>query len=153
MQRDFDEAQRLRRANLSTAPTKSAPIPTAQPTPMGAAPAPQQRQEVPKADKAADFAKTQKGAEIIARQAPKAAPDNLRTKAPDAYRPQSAAPAKSSPATPPPARNIWGKAATPTPAPRDDKKQEMRDIWSGAAKPKPAPNRSRGRDQDHEPEM
>lgn len=150
--RDFDEARQKRMvaANITRQPT--APVPAPQPNPMGAAPAPSQRQDVPKVDRAADFAKTPEGAKVVARQAPKAAPDNLRNQAPDAYRPQTAAPARETrPESP--NRDIWNKATTPPSQQADDKKQQMRDIWSGAAKPKPSPDRRRDRDNDLEPEL
>jgi hypothetical protein len=152
MQHEFDDARKLRGANIFAAPAKTAPIPAPQPAPTGTAPAPQQRQDVPKVDRAADFAKTQQGKDVIARQAPKAAPDPLRSQGRDVFAPASSAPAKPTP-TAPPNRDIWSKAAQPQPQQTDEKKQEMRDIWSGAAKPKAAPDRRRDRDNDLEPEM
>ena len=151
MQHDFDEARKLAAANRFAAPSRTAPAPAPQPTPMGAAPAPQQRQDVPKVDKAAAWAKTPEGQKVVDRQAQKVAPDPLRAKAAEAFRPAQSAPATPAEA-PAPNRDIWSRAATPAAPP--EKTDGMRDIWRDAAKPerKPMRERGRGRDDDFGPE-
>lgn len=151
MQHDFDEARKLAAANRFAAPSRTAPVPAPQPTPMGAAPAPQQRQDVPKVDKAAAWAKTPEGQKVVDRQAQKVAPDPLRAKAAEAFRPAQSAPATPAEA-PAPNRDIWSRAATPAAPP--EKTDGMRDIWRDAAKPerKPMRERGRGRDDDFGPE-
>ena len=112
--------------------TATAPVAAPQPTPMGAAPAPVQRQAVPTVDRAADFAATPKGQEVVGKQAEKAAPDALRTKAAEPFKPAPTAA---------PAKDIWAKSATPEPT------QRPTDVWNEKAKPT-AERRHRDRSKD-----
>lgn len=147
MKEAFDSLDKLIAAGLvHPSHGRTAPIPAPQPTPMGAAPAAVPRQDVPKVDRAADFAQTPKGQEVIARQAPKAAPDALRTAAAEPFKPSPASPAQPAPASSP-TKDIWSKAAEPKQAERP------KDIWGEKAKPdadRRARDRSKDRDFDHD---
>lgn len=121
----------------------SAPQPV--PSPAGITPAPSQVVNVPKIDKAAEFAKTEEGRAIVAKQAPKAAPDSPRREAQDKFPPQMQERPKVAPEPPKQERPVaprkgefkdyWNSPDSPAMQPMRPQKGEFKDYWNAPDSP------------------
>jgi len=134
VEKDFDKARQLSIATPTPAPVKQQALtmPAPQPTPAGV-PTPPARtvQEVPKVDRAAEWAKTAQGRAELAKTNP----------------------------TPAPARDFAKSAApaTPAQAPTEPKPMSRAEYWNAQAKAKSAdreqaPERDRSKDRDFDRE-
>jgi hypothetical protein len=145
--RQWDDAQK-RKDHAPPAPTRtvSAPTPAPAPSPSGEVPRPSHApQNVPKVDRAADWAKTAQGQRVVSQQTQKAAPDSLRSRAPADYRPPATpAQPKVGPdqQTPTPTRKDWTKAA-------EQPKAEPKQDWTKASDRRQTP-RDRAKDKDRD---
>ncbi|EPR18626.1 hypothetical protein M527_12430 [Sphingobium indicum IP26] len=130
MKREFDEAKRKEPPKIERAPVQrvSVSAPSPQPSPLGDVPAARQvGREVPKVDKAAEFAKTPQGRAIVDRQTTKAAPDRAKTDwSKSAPSPATPAPASKA-AEPSKAKIDWSKPTTDAPRPRRDFQRPTRE--------------------------
>lgn len=130
VKREFDDAKRKEPPKIDRAPVQrvSVSAPSPQPTPMGDVPAPRHTaRDVPKVDKAAEFAKTTQGRAIVDRQTTKAAPDRAKVDwSKSAPSPATPAPASRA-AEPSKAKTDWSKPTTDAPRPRRDFQRPTRD--------------------------
>lgn len=130
VKREFDEAKRKEPPKIERTPVQRVNVsaPSPQPSPLGDVPAARQvARDVPKVDKAADFAKTAQGRAIVDRQTTKAAPDRAKVDwSKSAPSPATSAPASKA-AEPSKAKTDWSKPTADTPRPRRDFQRPTRD--------------------------